>query len=493
MSDMAGAISDARATATRKEGSLLVIGLVGFSSSLTWVFLLLTTAAPTAVHSWYESWFVRVIMIAGAAIALFVCWLLAEFISRRSWFLPVVGLLALSSCLVLLFPSLADIAHVVFLVWGLAGAGGACVFLLWGGFFSAHGRSRGLPYLAGSVLLAMLLALGISFLGRSTSFALATILELLSMVILVSLQNLWRSSSREEIESISEADDRSGPSWQSALMTGVFGVGLSFSLYYLVEQALLTPRVMFALGGAVGLSCVVILFDARKTHVITRTLLLKLLAPCVAVGLFPMPFLGVTGRVLCNAFLLFVFMTHVIVNLGVASKEVGLTGLSPVRVFSISGVAGAFGMMAGWLLGYGTFRVADGALVIAVPIGLMCMFILIAALIVEDPYTDGVALSSPRGDSSEEQDAGPSSSRGKSLWKQRCSMVADRYGLSSRESEVLFLLAKGRNAEYIENKLFISNHTAKAHIYNIYRKTGVHSRHELMDLIERFNIPRERT
>ncbi|WP_442904226.1 helix-turn-helix transcriptional regulator [Gordonibacter sp.] len=33
-------------------------------------------------------------------------------------------------------------------------------------------------------------------------------------------------------------------------------------------------------------------------------------------------------------------------------------------------------------------------------------------------------------------------------------------------------------------KLIISSHTAKAHIYNIYQKTGVHSRQELMDLVE---------
>ena len=45
-------------------------------------------------------------------------------------------------------------------------------------------------------------------------------------------------------------------------------------------------------------------------------------------------------------------------------------------------------------------------------------------------------------------------------------------------------LAKGRNADYITEKLIISSHTAKAHIYNIYQKTGVHSRQELMDLVE---------
>ncbi|MEG0461501.1 response regulator transcription factor, partial [Gordonibacter sp.] len=66
----------------------------------------------------------------------------------------------------------------------------------------------------------------------------------------------------------------------------------------------------------------------------------------------------------------------------------------------------------------------------------------------------------------------------------RCEIVAKRYGLSNRQREVLGMLAKGRNADYITEKLIISSHTAKAHIYNIYQKTGVHSRQELMDLVE---------
>ena len=66
----------------------------------------------------------------------------------------------------------------------------------------------------------------------------------------------------------------------------------------------------------------------------------------------------------------------------------------------------------------------------------------------------------------------------------QCEVVAKTYGLSARQREVLGMLARGRNADYITEKLIISAHTAKAHIYNIYQKTGVHSRQELMDLVE---------
>ncbi len=63
-------------------------------------------------------------------------------------------------------------------------------------------------------------------------------------------------------------------------------------------------------------------------------------------------------------------------------------------------------------------------------------------------------------------------------------IVSAKYCLTPREIEVFELLAKGRNAEYIQNSLVISNHTVKTHIYNIYKKLDVHSLQELLDVID---------
>ncbi|MDY7028850.1 MAG: FHA domain-containing protein [Spirochaetota bacterium] len=57
-----------------------------------------------------------------------------------------------------------------------------------------------------------------------------------------------------------------------------------------------------------------------------------------------------------------------------------------------------------------------------------------------------------------------------------------RFGLSKREDEVLYLLLRGRSMQEIGAKLFISPGTAKLHTQNIYRKTGCHSRAELITL-----------
>lgn len=70
------------------------------------------------------------------------------------------------------------------------------------------------------------------------------------------------------------------------------------------------------------------------------------------------------------------------------------------------------------------------------------------------------------------------------LWRQRCLSTAEQFDLSPRETEVFILLAKGRNAEYIQKALFISNHTVKTHIANIYHKINVHSVQQMLDVIE---------
>lgn len=62
--------------------------------------------------------------------------------------------------------------------------------------------------------------------------------------------------------------------------------------------------------------------------------------------------------------------------------------------------------------------------------------------------------------------------------------IAKEFGLSKRETEVFCLLAKGRDTAYIQEKLFISSGTVCSHRDRIYRKLGIHSKQELLDLVE---------
>ncbi len=66
----------------------------------------------------------------------------------------------------------------------------------------------------------------------------------------------------------------------------------------------------------------------------------------------------------------------------------------------------------------------------------------------------------------------------------RCEELSEQYLLSAREKEVLFILAKGHNANFIQEKLCVSKSTAKTHINHIYKKMDIHTQQELLTMVE---------
>lgn len=74
--------------------------------------------------------------------------------------------------------------------------------------------------------------------------------------------------------------------------------------------------------------------------------------------------------------------------------------------------------------------------------------------------------------------------RGGGRFRGKCETVANTFLLSRRETEILFFLAKGHNAAYIQEKLYISEGTAKTHIRHIYRKCDIHNQQDLMRMVE---------
>lgn len=66
----------------------------------------------------------------------------------------------------------------------------------------------------------------------------------------------------------------------------------------------------------------------------------------------------------------------------------------------------------------------------------------------------------------------------------RCAELSESGGLTSREAEVLALLARGRNVAYIQESLTLSRNTVKSYVARVYGKLDVHSHQELIDLVE---------
>lgn len=68
--------------------------------------------------------------------------------------------------------------------------------------------------------------------------------------------------------------------------------------------------------------------------------------------------------------------------------------------------------------------------------------------------------------------------------EQGCRVLAHAHRVTPREQEIMVELAKGKDRQSIAAKLFISEGTVKVHTRNLYQKLGVHSKQELISLVE---------
>ncbi|MDR1359076.1 MAG: LuxR family transcriptional regulator [Coriobacteriales bacterium] len=63
--------------------------------------------------------------------------------------------------------------------------------------------------------------------------------------------------------------------------------------------------------------------------------------------------------------------------------------------------------------------------------------------------------------------------------------IASKGVLTPREREFFGYLAAGRSIPWISSRLSISDGTSRAHARHIYAKLQVHSRQELLDVVDR--------
>lgn len=163
----------------------------------------------------------------------------------------------------------------------------------------------------------------------------------------------------------------------------------------------------------------------------------------------------------------------------VVTQNTQETGISPLLSFSIGqGVTSAvvfISNMVGKLL---HLYVGSNELSLSILCGcsLIALFFMLAARI---DRPDSPSEVSPAPSSDEPEDDKVEDDRDR-----QTHLIAEKFGLTKREEEILSYLARGRSLPYISDALFVTTGTVKTHTINIYRKTDVNSRQELLDLLE---------
>ncbi len=67
----------------------------------------------------------------------------------------------------------------------------------------------------------------------------------------------------------------------------------------------------------------------------------------------------------------------------------------------------------------------------------------------------------------------------------RCAELARKYRLTERESEVFRYLAQGHTRASIAKRLFVSENTVREHVKSIYKKLHIHSKQQLIDMVDK--------
>ena len=154
--------------------------------------------------------------------------------------------------------------------------------------------------------------------------------------------------------------------------------------------------------------------------------------------------------------------------------------LHAIRRYAKTGIPTWLGMLVGTVLGWYVFMrqpsLGDGEHLVLVGLSFLLLISFALFSLGETRRFDFASLGAggvvPAGRGSD------------GFFVQSCKKVALEHGLTPRETEVFILLAKGRNAEFIEKELVVSHSTARSHIYNIYKKLGISSHQVLINMVE---------
>lgn len=373
-------------------------------------------------------------------------------------------------------PLLFDLA-----AWGISGVSLSCLLFVWVPAIARMDEKGAAKCMAFSIVCGAVVYLTVNLLPPLFNTVLLALCPLASLVVrqVVARGETERGILESPTIPLAVSRKNAGLSWSFGVIYIVYGIVFGLGIGSITQVAADLPLyagiAAFILVGAVA----ALAFMRRFAGQIRQIDVLRMLFPFLVVALVAMSFFSGLVYVLSNLLLLAGYIFLVAVSVAFEVQTARSRSASPLFVVGMSQAALAGGMALGFGLGLlpSATGVTDYAVLSAVALGLV---VLLAVFITFAPSRQSAAEEMPE-PKPEQHEQG--------RWKARCSAVAESAGLSARETEVFFLLAKGRGIEHIQNKLCISGHTVKTHTYNIYRKMGINSREELLDAIEAADVP----
>ena len=241
---------------------------------------------------------------------------------------------------------------------------------------------------------------------------------------------------------------------------------------------------LWASAAAIGCLLVPALF-VRKPLNLGR--LYSVALPLSAAGFLLLPLIWNAAGGIVNAFAQVGAMVAALILWCMMADGARRTRISPVLLFSPSLIVTNGASLAGTVVGFANAsRIHQGDLALTTVALVSVYLLLMAALVLF--RNRGAAARTPGYDyevvslGPEAASAVPSASPEEAL-AVRCDEIAEDYGFTPREGDIFLLLAQGHTLPAISERLFVSENTVKSHAKRIYQKLAIHSRAELIDLV----------
>ena len=356
--------------------------------------------------------------------------------------------------------------------------------LLWGSSLAYYERSELLLTTATSFLVTGVLLAFMFYLNAEIRLLLSCTLALASGLF-VFFGNVNPKIQQTGISiAVSRSHALSGRGNRSTIVSIGMSVGIVIVMgFFLAQHTLLIASIIGCIVAIASL--LTVLLRTRFKHVIEE-FARRSIGAVTVITILPYPFVALPIQVVCMCALLILVTANSIILIDAIAETARLKQISPIWIV---GSEGSF-FLLGSLIAQGVFLFCLGAsyeMMLASCIIFSIIFVALQVFVEEQtyPYFDIISSEDSEGSPDESKEFDSLFESGGGKWRKRLDEVAAEYRLSPRQQEVMRLLLKGRDARYMMNKFVISQATAKTHVYNLYKKLGVHSRHELLDLIER--------
>ena len=458
--------------------TVLVDGILGFSLSIgnaVLILIMVLVYAPSAI----ESGVVAVCAASATCLLLFIGLKLTDAfqdaVGRKVILAShMASFIGAAACMTLLLPYLSI---------ALAAIGMVASFFLYGRYLASLARNA-LMF----VVDAIFIYVGIMvFVMSQVDFLLSCVL--LGTLCLVStiVSAAFTKKGYPYAEFVSAADSKSRSIKLKGNNHTLLLIGFMLSAV-LIAFSLDIPKeiVMLAIGLSIGVAGLASLLMRRLDERVYKEWLKKSMAFASAFLLLPFPVVPDEARLLLVCLYACFVCLNIIVVVSAVVESTRFDMISPIWLFGKDGAIFFGGIAIGCavcLLGAFASAYVDRLIALYGSIVVIVVFsswMQISVNYQVYPFEPVIEENEDEETTAQIEQEG----KRKLAWQRKIEAACDRYKLSPREREVLRILLKGRDAKYIMDQFYISQSTAKTHIYNIYRKFGIHSRQDLYDFIE---------